>query len=220
MEPTAEQLLNPARPPPGRANAVTAAEVEAAANGLFRGGTRPTIERVRTTIGRGSPNTIAPLLEVWWDKVAQLFSEKIPAPNSLLRIPETVARVAETLFIKSLLAAQAHAELHSATQRSVLERREQDLVKLGVTLTAREGEMQQEIADLRAVDRRLREDNLAWRRTAQKAQALAESLARRIKTLEVRLKKPAPTSPARKPKRPNATRGRKRTPAAPRRRPR
>jgi hypothetical protein len=206
MEPTSEQLLTPTRPPPGRANAVTAADVEAAAGALFRESIRPTIERVRTKIGRGSPNTIAPLLEVWWVKVARLFSEKVPAPNSLQRIPETVAQAAERLFIEALMAARMHVETEGALKQEHLEQRERHLVKFGAALTARDREMTQEIADLRAVDRRLREDNLAWRTAVQKAQTLAESLARRVKTLEVRLKKRAPEAlpRTRNPRRPAA----------------
>ena len=203
MEPTAESLLNPTRPPPGRANAVTAADVEAAAGAMLRKGEKPTIERVRIRIGRGSPNTIAPFLDGWWVKIGQLFDEKTPAPNPLLRIPESVAQAAERLFIEALMAARGHAEADSAAKQTRLEEREQQLVKFGAALTARDREMTQELIDLRAVDRRLREDNLAWRSAAQKAQALADSLARRIKTLEVRLKKPTPTViRTRKPKRP------------------
>ena len=33
-------------------------------------GERPTIEKVRARLGSGSPNTITPLLEAWWKRLA------------------------------------------------------------------------------------------------------------------------------------------------------
>lgn len=41
-------------------------EVWAAADSLIAAGERPTIERVRLKIGRGSPNTVSPMLEAWF----------------------------------------------------------------------------------------------------------------------------------------------------------
>ena len=45
---------------------VQAHDVAQAADQLIAAGQRPTIERVRQTLGRGSPNTIAPLLDAWF----------------------------------------------------------------------------------------------------------------------------------------------------------
>jgi hypothetical protein len=47
--------------PPSRG--ITAGDVERAADALLREGDRPTIEKIRAKIGRGSPNTINPLLD-------------------------------------------------------------------------------------------------------------------------------------------------------------
>ena len=49
---------------------ITAADVDRAADALLRAGQRPTIEKVRLEIGRGSPNTINPLLDAWWSRLA------------------------------------------------------------------------------------------------------------------------------------------------------
>jgi len=56
----------PQRPlgPPSRG--VTASDVGHAADSLLRAGERPTIDKVRAKIGKGSPNTINPLLDAWW----------------------------------------------------------------------------------------------------------------------------------------------------------
>jgi hypothetical protein len=45
-------------------------EVWAAADALIAAGERPTIERVRLKIGRGSPNTVSPMLESWFATLA------------------------------------------------------------------------------------------------------------------------------------------------------
>lgn len=45
-------------------------EVNAAADALIAQGVRPTIERVRGQMGRGSPNTVAPMLDTWFAGLA------------------------------------------------------------------------------------------------------------------------------------------------------
>lgn len=45
-------------------------EVDAAADALIAQGVRPTIERVRVQMGRGSPNTVAPMLDTWFAGLA------------------------------------------------------------------------------------------------------------------------------------------------------
>jgi len=52
------------------ARGVQQEEVWAAADTLIAAGERPTIERVRLKIGRGSPNTVSPMLEAWFATLA------------------------------------------------------------------------------------------------------------------------------------------------------
>jgi hypothetical protein len=73
---------------------ITEKDVWQAADALLLEGARPTIERVRQKIGRGSPNTVSPSLETWFRhlggriKDPQAFS----APPG---IPETVQQAAK-----------------------------------------------------------------------------------------------------------------------------
>src|SRR5271155_5132186 len=83
--------------PPSRG--ITARDVEFAADALLRLGHRPTIEKIRDKIGRGSPNTINPMLDVWWKR---LSSRLDAGPAALHRLPETVAHVAEALWMQAL----------------------------------------------------------------------------------------------------------------------
>ena len=52
----------PAPSPPGRRRVRGRGEAER----LLAEGKRPTIERVRLKMGRGSPNTVSPMLERWF----------------------------------------------------------------------------------------------------------------------------------------------------------
>src|SRR5689334_16079030 len=48
------------------ARGITRDDVWKACDALLLEGERPTIERVRQKIGRGSPNTVSPLLDAWF----------------------------------------------------------------------------------------------------------------------------------------------------------
>jgi hypothetical protein len=49
-----------------RGRGIQEADVLTAADARLAEGKRPTIERVRLKIGRGSPNTVSPMLEKWF----------------------------------------------------------------------------------------------------------------------------------------------------------
>jgi len=56
--------------PQARVRGIQEDDVWGAADALLAEGLRPTIERVRQKIGRGSPNTVSPLLERWFASLA------------------------------------------------------------------------------------------------------------------------------------------------------
>ncbi len=66
---------------------VTQADVSDAADQLVAAGERPTTERVRLRLGRGSPNTVGPMLEQWWNDLAERLQGRLALPE----LPETVA---------------------------------------------------------------------------------------------------------------------------------
>ena len=57
---------------------ITEADVFGAADTLLANGQRPTIERVRQELGRGSPNTVNPLLDRWWASLSARMTAKDP----------------------------------------------------------------------------------------------------------------------------------------------
>jgi len=123
---------------------VKAVDVEQAADALLRAGERPTIEKIRAKLGSGSPNTINPLLDAWWKKLAARLDS---GPAALHRLPEAVAHVAEALWMQALEEARrrAHQELRSADQAAASER--QALEVRSHVLTLREGELESQLND-------------------------------------------------------------------------
>jgi hypothetical protein len=63
------------------ARGIQEADVFAAADALLAEGKRPTIERVRLKIGRGSPNTVSPMLERWFATLGERLVGSAAAPG-------------------------------------------------------------------------------------------------------------------------------------------
>lgn len=70
------------------ARGITEADVLEAADALLARGERPTIERVRQELGRGSPNTVNRHLDAWWSSLAQRVKGRSGStlPASLLEL--------------------------------------------------------------------------------------------------------------------------------------
>ena len=196
--------------PPTRG--VTAADVERAADSLLRLGHRPTIERIREQLGTGSPNTINPMLDAWWKRLSARLSS---GPAALHRLPESVAHVAEALWMQALDEGRRRALLElKSTQRAATEQRQSLEVRSHV-LTLREGELD---ARLRARETTIADLNLQLRELTlllRKEQATRAGQAERIAALEgvlsARVKPPA--TPVRTKARPKPTTKKQRQPA-------
>lgn len=103
-----------------REKGATALDVQRAADALLRRGQKPSIAAVREELGGGSPNTLAPLLEHYWKGLGT----RLPAgPESLQRVPESLARITEALWLRSLDEARERAKASligaSPSQREV-----------------------------------------------------------------------------------------------------
>lgn len=86
------------------ARGITEDEVWKACDALLLEGARPTIERVRQKLGRGSPNTVSPMLETWFKHLGARIKDPraFSAPASM---PDPVHQAAQHLWE----AAQAEA---------------------------------------------------------------------------------------------------------------
>jgi chromosome segregation ATPase len=98
------------------ARGITAEEVRAAADDLLAAGERPTAERVRLALGRGSPNTIGPMLETWWSTLAQRLRAQLALPN----VPAELGSAFAQVWAQALAAGQTHAEGLVAPERAAL----------------------------------------------------------------------------------------------------
>src|ERR1700736_1472702 len=106
--------------PPSRG--VTTTDVKRTADSLLRAGERPTIDKIRERIGRGSPNTINPMLDAWWKNLSARLDA---GPDALHRLPESVAHVAEALWMQALDEGRQRAMLElRSTQRSAAEQQQ------------------------------------------------------------------------------------------------
>lgn len=101
------------------ARGITQEQVNAAIEQLLISGERPTIERVRTTLGTGSPNTLTRMLDVWW----QGLGERLTAQRRSAAVPDAPAEVvdaASAFWSAALQAGKAHAEAIVAPERAAL----------------------------------------------------------------------------------------------------
>ena len=98
------------------ARGVQETEVFEAADALLGAGERPTVERVRLRLGRGSPNTIGPLLDAWWAQLAARVQHRLTLPA----VPEDVGVALAQVWELALQAGRALAEADVAPERAAL----------------------------------------------------------------------------------------------------
>jgi hypothetical protein len=91
-------------------------EVFAAADAVLARGERPTVERVRLELGRGSPARVGSLLDQWWETLAARLRGETRLPG----LPAEVAQAFITLWQQATTLAQGVVELSLADQRQVL----------------------------------------------------------------------------------------------------
>lgn len=119
-----------------RAPRISQVDVFRAADELLVQGDRPTIDRVRMRLGRGSPNTINDHLDAWWAKLGARLRD-LPG-QEFPQLPERVAHSLQQLWNEAL--AGAHEALQGALaerERSLLQR-EADLRQAAQQLAERE----------------------------------------------------------------------------------
>lgn len=91
-------------------------EVFAAADAVLARGERPTVERVRIELGRGSPARVGGLLDQWWARLA----ERLNGETRLPALPAEVARAFVAVWQQAIHLAQVAAEQALVEQRQVL----------------------------------------------------------------------------------------------------
>ena len=166
------------------ARGVTSSDVDQAADALLRAGKRPTVEKIRAIIGSGSPNTVGPLLDAWWKRLAGRLDA---GPAAFHRLPVSVAHVAEALWMQALEEGRRRALLEQRMTDSALAQDKERLEVRSHVLTLREGEMEARIQDRDRTNSELREQLALLTVMLKKEQATRGAVARRLSTVEAEL---------------------------------
>jgi chromosome segregation ATPase len=95
---------------------VPEAEVFAAADAVLARGERPTVERVRIELGRGSPARVGSLLDQWWDRLAQ----RLRSETRLPALPPEVSQAFVAIWQQAVRLAGDVAQRSLDDQRQVL----------------------------------------------------------------------------------------------------
>jgi len=98
---------------------ITEQDVWKAADALLLEGARPTIERVRLKIGRGSPNTVSPHLESWFARLGARIADPQAFRAPETDAPEPVRDLARQLW------ETAQALAHQAAETRALQAEDQ-----------------------------------------------------------------------------------------------
>lgn len=101
-------------------------DVWCAADALIADGLKPTIERVRQKIGRGSPNTVSPMLESWFATLSSrlgVSGTQLQSSNT----PVELQQIAENLWSAALKISRQEAFEEIAQSQQQLSEAKQSL---------------------------------------------------------------------------------------------
>lgn len=113
-------------------------EVWVAADALIAAGERPTIERVRLKIGRGSPNTVSPMLEAWFATLATRLGVAAESAHSEEGAPKELRQALDKVWATAVSAARYEADRALEPERERLARCDLDLQTACQNLAQRE----------------------------------------------------------------------------------
>ncbi|NUT76893.1 plasmid replication region [Pseudomonas sp. C1C7] len=137
-------------------------EVFAAADAVLARGERPTVERVRLELGRGSPARVGSLLDQWWEQLAG----RLRGESRLPGLPAEVAQAFVAVWQQAIHSAQGVAERALIEQRQVLAA---------------------ELERAAAVEEQARQDAAQFRHQAAQAVAARQAVELRLVDLELLL---------------------------------
>ena len=100
-------------------------DVFAAADAVLARGERPTVERVRLELGRGSPARVGALLDQWWEQLAARLSGQTRMPGMPIEVTQAFTAVWQQATAFACDAAEAALE----AQREVLAQEQQRFVE-------------------------------------------------------------------------------------------
>lgn len=162
-------------------------DVFAAADAVLERGQRPTVERVREELGRGSPARVGALLDEWWGQL----STRLRGETRLPGLPAEVAQAFVAIWKEATTLAGVVAEQSLQAQRDVLNEERQQLAEADalrrLELTQAQRQTAEAIASQKAVEIRLADlEQLSSQRQEQIDDLLAQRDQARKETAGVR----------------------------------
>lgn len=155
-------------------------DVAQAADALLQEGARPTIERIRLHIGRGSPNTVSPMLEQWFSGLGQRLG-MVDLPGQGADVPDAVLQSAKELWKMAAAEATARSELACSDERAALNKEAQKLEEGRRELEARENAVSARVKTmqeaLQLCTRQLEESNARWQESQRTVSAQSMQIA-------------------------------------------
>ena len=140
-------------------------DVAQAADALLHEGLRPTIERIRMRIGRGSPNTVSPMLEQWFSSLGKRLGG-LNGQKEGAGIPDAVVQGAKALWEQASAEAQERSELACAAERARLKGEAEQLIDARAQLELREHALSERLKTmedaLQLCSQQLEESNARW----------------------------------------------------------
>jgi hypothetical protein len=127
-----------------RAPRISQADVFRAADELLVQGDRPTIDRVRMRLGRGSPNTINDHLDDWWAKLGARLRD-VPG-HEFPQLPERVAQALQHLWNEALDGAHAVLRETLSQRELALESRDRELTERERASAARAAALEESLS--------------------------------------------------------------------------
>src|SRR5271168_3459730 len=136
-----------------RGPTVSYEEIERAARSLMADGARPTVQAVRQSLGRGSPNHIAISMQKFWKNQAALNAGD---PIALTRLPPELADAAVAQWEQALRLSQQTVRVEDSAARAHLEqlRRDTDLRVHSIELREREWDLAARVRERALADAR------------------------------------------------------------------
>jgi Plasmid replication region DNA-binding N-term len=183
-----------------RAPRISQADVFRAADELLVAGHRPTIDRVRMRLGRGSPNTINDHLDAWWAKLGSRLRD-VPG-HEFPQLPERVGQALQHLWNEALDGARGvlqdtmlAREQAIAQCEHALDERTRHLTEREQATAARKGALEEALALARdqlaasnrqadALETALQKREAECIRLRSRIEALEESSAKILKRLD------------------------------------
>ena len=109
-------------------------DVWAAADALIADGLRPTIERVRHKMGRGSPNTVSPILDAWFASLGLRLNGEQASSKAANSVPDSVSRAMTDVWQTALSVAQEDVAVSFMEERQVIDQHRADLLTVQIEL--------------------------------------------------------------------------------------